>query len=200
MYTAEQPKSTHLSAVNTLLSTIGETPVNTLEGPLPGDVSLVVHTLGEVSRAVQSEGWVCNTEHNHTLLPSTSGEIHVPSTALRVLFHDPATTYVTIRGTRLYDLANHTFQFDGPITLSLITFLQFSDLTETLRRYIIVKSARVFQDKAMGSPTLHGFHERDEVEARAEALRENAQMGRWNVQKGTTGFLGTWTIANTLRR
>lgn len=200
MFTAEQPRSTLLSAVNTLLSVIGEMPVNSLDGPLPGDVALACNTLVEISRAIQSEGWVCNTEHEHTLLPSANGEVVVPRNTLKPIFHDPSTSFVTIRGTRLYDLVNHTYKFDGPVSLTLVTFLSFPELTETLRRYITVKAARVFQDKAVGSPTLHSFHERDELEARAEALRENAQMGRWNIQKGTTGFMGTWDIAKTLRR
>lgn len=200
MLTAEEPKTTLLGAVNSLLSAIGETPVNSLDGPLPGDVALALNTLVEVSRAVQSEGWVCNTEHDHTLLPDSSGVITVPLNTLKTIFHDPSTAYVTARGTRLYDLANHTYRFDGPVSLTLVTFLSFPDLTETLRRYITVKAARVFQDKSVGSPTLHGFHERDELEAKAEALRENTQMGRWNVQKGTTSFMGTWSIAKTLRR
>lgn len=200
MLTAEQPRTTLLSAVNTLLSTIGETPVNSLEGALPGDVALALNTLVEGSRAIQAEGWVCNTEHNHNLLPNDKGEITVPQNTLKLFFHDPASAYVTIHGTRLYDLVNHTYRFDGPISLSLVVFLSFPDLTETLRRYITAKAARVFQDRAVGSPTLHGFTERDEIEARAEALREDAQMGRWNLQRGATGFLGSWTVAKSIRR
>ncbi len=80
LHPAELPSSTLLGAVNTLLATIGETPVNTLEGALPGDVALALNTLVEESRAIQTEGWVCNTEHNHTLLPDTKGELLVPPT------------------------------------------------------------------------------------------------------------------------
>ena len=53
--------TTELEAVNTLLHTIGEAPVNSLTGTLPIDATLANNTLSEVSREVQSAGWHWNT-------------------------------------------------------------------------------------------------------------------------------------------
>ena len=53
---------TELEAVNILLTTIGEAPVNTLTGNQVTDVSIANQVLNEVSREVQSQGWHFNTE------------------------------------------------------------------------------------------------------------------------------------------
>ena len=54
-------RTTQLEAVNTMLSTIGEAPVNSLTGSLPVDASMAVNILNEVNREVQSAGWKFNT-------------------------------------------------------------------------------------------------------------------------------------------
>ena len=48
--------TTKLEAVNIMLSTIGENPVNSLTSGLV-DAELAETILGSVSKAVQSEGW-----------------------------------------------------------------------------------------------------------------------------------------------
>lgn len=48
--------TTELEAVNTMLSGIGEAPVNSLS-EVTADVSLARHILNEVSREVQLEGF-----------------------------------------------------------------------------------------------------------------------------------------------
>lgn len=189
-----------LDALNAMLAGIGEAPVNTLRDPLTGDVALAMNTLNEVSRKVQAQGWVCNTARNLTLPVDSRGEIPVPTNAVRPVFDDPAASFVSIRQGKLFDLVNQTFRFEGPVTLNLITVLEFSDLTESLRLYIAIKAARIFQDRAVGSPQLHGYQERDEYEALVDARHEDAAMGRWNIQKGTSGFLGGWNVADALKR
>ena len=53
---------TELEAVNVLLTTIGEAPVNTLTGNQVTDVTIANQVLTEVSREVQAQGWHFNTE------------------------------------------------------------------------------------------------------------------------------------------
>lgn len=182
------------------MASIGEAPVTTLDGPLTSDVALALNTLAEVSREVQSEGWVCNTEYNYPLPPNTKGEIHAPANTLKIFFHDPSSYSVALRGTQLYDLVAHSYTFPGPVAANLCFLLPLAHLTETLRRYIVVKAARLFQDRAVGANQLHGYQEKDEFMARANARQEDSEMGRWNMQKGTSGFLGNWEVAKVLRR
>jgi hypothetical protein len=194
--------TTTLDAINTILAALGESPINTLDGPLTSDVSMALNTLNEVSKEVQSEGWVCNTEHGYPFTPTSGGEIRVsPNISKIILPQHALNASVVLRGTRLYDLANHTFAFSEPVLATVVFLLPFEELTETLRRYIIIKAGRLFQDRAVGSPQLHGFHEDDEFRAYAAARHEDAEMGRWNIQKNEQGgFLSGWNVADVLRR
>lgn len=62
-----QTRTTELEAVNTILSTIGEAPLNTLTGSLPVDGTIAKNVLSEVAREVQSQGWHFNTHNKVTL-------------------------------------------------------------------------------------------------------------------------------------
>jgi hypothetical protein len=56
--------TTELEAVNTMLNTIGEAPVNTLVNMTSVDASSALSILNSVNREVQSQGWFFNTEYN----------------------------------------------------------------------------------------------------------------------------------------
>ena len=57
--------TTELEAVNIMLSSIGEAPVNSLSSGLV-DAELAQTTLHNVSREVQAAGWSFNTEYNRS--------------------------------------------------------------------------------------------------------------------------------------
>ena len=65
--------STELDAVNSILSGIGEAPVNSLSGPLPADVAVAVNTLkGNPQGGVQLERWHFSTEDGYAHSPNQS--------------------------------------------------------------------------------------------------------------------------------
>ena len=64
--------TTELEAVNTMLSMIGEAPVNSLTGTLPLDATIAKNTLTEISREVQAAGWHYNTEFKVMHLTNTT--------------------------------------------------------------------------------------------------------------------------------
>jgi hypothetical protein len=195
-------QTTLLDAVNSILAVVGESPINTLTGPLTHDVALAMNTLTEASKEIQAEGWVCNTEHNYPLTPDTSGEIRTPGNIARVSLPQtrPALS-VTLRGTRLYNLTEHSYHFNQPVIVTAVFLLDFDELTESLRRYIVIKAGRMFLDRAVGSPQLHQFSADDEFRARVAAREEDTHMGRWNIQKDEQcDFLSGWAVADALRR
>ena len=61
-----QTRTTELEAVNTILSTIGEAPINSLTGALPVDATVAKNVLSEIAREVQSAGWHFNTHYKFT--------------------------------------------------------------------------------------------------------------------------------------
>lgn len=171
--------TTKLDAVNTMLFTIGESPVNTLEGGTVVDAVTAEQTLDRVSRQIQSEGWSFNTEKCFPLMRQAFAPfvIYVPDTALSC---DPTdkTMNIVVRGGRLYDLDNHTFTFpDTPkIDCDIIWSLPFEDIPETARNYITIRAARIFQAGAVSSETLNSFSDRDEYEAKARFRKTVARV------------------------
>ncbi|MBU4566998.1 MAG: hypothetical protein KKE29_19955 [Proteobacteria bacterium] len=179
----DQTPTTELEAVNALIAVLGEAPINSLDGQLTMDVMAAQKTLHRVSRVVQTEGWQFNIEDEFELTPDVDGYINVPNNYIRVnpdpRYHLPRK--ITRRGTRLYDRTNHTYQFEDKVLATVTLFLPFEELPETARYYITVKAGREFQDEYVGSDTLHGFDQVDEVRARAILLDQEGRTGQYNI-------------------
>ena len=192
--------TTEIEAVNTMLATIGESPINSFE-EINADISIARDTLIEVSRAVQLEGWHWNIEDNYTLRPDTrTGHIKLNPSVMCVHFPTAQEKELVIRGSHVYDRVNHTLVFppDFSVEVSITVQLPFDQLPESARRYIVIRAARVYQSRVVGSGTLHDFNERDEAMARATLLAEEYRLDRPNILKGTLPPTGTWSPLQTL--
>ena len=109
-------RSPELEAVNTILSTIGEAPLNSLSGSLPVDGTMAKNVLSEISREVQSAGWHFNTHYKSTLTRDTNNNIPVATNVVRVEL-DPnlesKSSYDLVqRDGKLFNLAKDTDIFD----------------------------------------------------------------------------------------
>ena len=171
-------RTTELEAVNTILSTIGEAPLSTLTGSLPVDGTTAKNILNEISREVQSAGWHFNTQYKVDLTRDANNKIPVGTDVVRVELnnrYDKSSYDVVQRGTYLFNLAKNSETFDQDFTENtLIYLLQFEDLPEQARRYITIRSARVFHDRTLGANTLHKFSSEDE--ARSLSVMKQAEM------------------------
>lgn len=179
-------KTTELDAVNIMLSTIGESPINSLIAA-SGVVDAVIaqQVLNEVSVQVQEEGWHFNVEISFDLLPSyPSKEIFVPDNCVEVDAVNSSID-VAIRGNRLYDRVNHTFEFDSMVTCNMTILLPFEDLPQAARHYITIRAARVFQQRVVGSQILGVFSEKDEMRARSSLKRYEASTADYNMLTGS---------------
>jgi len=171
-------RTTELEAVNTILSTIGEAPLSTLTGSLPVDGTTAKNILNEISREVQSAGWHFNTQYKVDLTRDTNNKVPVGTDVVRVQLndkYDKSSYDVVQRGNYLFNLAKNSDIFDQDFTENtLIYLLQFEDLPEQARRYITIRSARVFHDRTLGANTLHKFSSEDE--ARSLSVMKQAEM------------------------
>ena len=171
--------TTKLEAVNTMISVIGEAPINTLTGvSLPISAIQAQAALEETSRAIQSEGWHCNTEHEYELTPdAVTKKITLPQNTLK--FDLDPLLYTSVdpvqRGLKLYDRNNHTEQWDSSVKGTITFELEFEDLPEQIRHYVAVKAARVFANRFIGTREIEGFTLRDEVEAKARAIDSDSE-------------------------
>lgn len=66
--------STELDAINLILSSIGEAPVNSLTESESIDVDNARSLLDTVSRNIQRQGWQFNTLTNVTVMPDTNSK------------------------------------------------------------------------------------------------------------------------------
>jgi len=154
---------TELEAVNVLLTTIGEQPINSLSGNQTTDVSIARQVLTEVSREVQSQGWHFNTEPEVTLVPdSTNKNITVPIDVARI---DSKYKNVVIRSDKLFDVENRTYVFEDNLKCDIIYFHDFLDLPHVAKKYITSRAARIFSDRSLNSETLHRMLRGDEQQA-----------------------------------
>jgi hypothetical protein len=157
--------TTKLEAINIMLSTIGESPVNSLQSGLV-DAELAETILENISKSVQAEGWNFNREQRLEVSPTVAGEIVVPLNTLRADASLVTNSKDLVqRGSRMYDKQKHTYNIGEAVKLDLIIELDFTELPEVARRYIAIKSARVFQDRVVGSDALHSFTMQDEASA-----------------------------------
>ena len=77
-------KTTELEAVNTILSSVGEPPINSLTGQQNADATIARNILSEISREVQTQGWHFNTLYDQALSPDSSGYIYLADEVVRV--------------------------------------------------------------------------------------------------------------------
>ena len=163
-------RTTHLEAINTMLSTIGESPVNSLTGSLPTDASMAKNILDEVNREVQSGGWKFNTSYKATLSRDTNNKIPVANDVMHIelnpLLESKSSNDPVIRGSFLYNLAKETFIFDKNFeNVQIVHLLDFEQIPEQARRYITIRASRIFHDRTLGANALHRFSRQDELVA-----------------------------------
>lgn len=176
--------TTEIEAVNAILATIGESPINSLGGSLTPDVSLAKKTLDEVSREVQTLGWSFNTDHGFPLTRNGSNEIVLPTNTARCEVGRAAYPSVEVvqRGPKLYDRKNRTYTFTADLKAErLVVFLDWSEMPEAARRYILIRAARIFQDRVQGDQAAHVYTTQDEMNAKRVLTAECSEVDDLNV-------------------
>lgn len=154
-----------LDAVNTMLSSIGEAPVSSLSSGLI-EAEIAETILDTVDREVQSMGWNFNTELKKSFAQDVSGQVVLPADILRAdATYQANSKDLVQRGLKMYDKKNHTFVIGAATELDVVVQLVFDDLPEVAKRYIVLRATRIFQDRVVGSGTLHDFQQGDEQTA-----------------------------------
>lgn len=174
---------TELEAVNILLTTIGEAPINTLAGNQVVDVAVAKQVLNEVSREVQSQGWHFNTEYDVPLTPNIDQQISIPFNTARI---DVTGMDVVQRDGLLFDLKDRSFTFTNVTKAEIVYYQDFEVIPDTAKRYIVVRAARIFADRMINSETTHQFTLRDEQKALIDLKEFEGDTGDFNVLNSTS--------------
>ena len=182
-----QTRTTELEAVNTILSTIGEAPLSTLTGSLPVDGTMAKSVLNEINREVQSMGWHFNTQPKVTLSKDAGNStIPLATNILRVelnpYIHSKTDYDIVQRNNILFNLVTNTSTFTEDLKdVKVVYLLDFADIPEQAKRYITIRSARVFHDRTLGANTLHKFSVEDEEKSLVILRQAEASPGDYSV-------------------
>ena len=166
-------RTTELEAVNTMLSSVGEPPINSLDDQKNVDAAIAKNILTEVSREIQAHGWHFNSQTKVKFTPADGTKlITLPENVLRIDIEHSTNGLrddrdITQRGSKLFDKKNNTYEFTSIVTASVVYALDWAELPEPARRYATVRGARIFQDRMVGSQAHHAFSQEDEVRALA---------------------------------
>ena len=144
---------TELDAVNEIISTIGESPINTLEDLRNVDAINALTMLRATSRGEQARGWSFNVIPEHILNPDINTGF--------IRWHD---NYLFLKGSGgeklircgdyIKDLTTGELTFKQPITCEAVLLIDFEQLPEAMRRYIVAKAAFRFQSRYFGDDSM----------------------------------------------
>jgi len=179
-------RTTQLECVNTMLSTIGESPVNSLSGVLPLDASTAVNILNEVNREVQSAGWKFNTSWKVSLNRDVNNKLVVGADVLHIEFDHLRESKISydpvLRGNYLYNLADESYIWNKDFEyVTVMYLLDFESIPEQARRYITVRASRIYHDRTLGSQSIHKFSMQDELGALALLKQTESDTADHNI-------------------
>jgi Tail tubular protein len=179
--------ATTLSAVNTMLRVIGQVPVTSIPDSGLADSTIAREVLYEYTNELQSEGFDFNTFTKVTLSPDGAGFIPITSDIIRVKPYYPYQRF-TVRSNRLYNLDKSTDVFTSPVLVNMVKIVSFESLPELLARYVIIRSARVFGTRVVGSGEQNGYTQEDEARARSVWLNAMSEDMELNILSDSTHF------------
>ena len=182
---ADLQRMSELDAVNMMLMTIGEYKVNDLIN-LAGrsDAAIAKDILNNTSRAVQSKGWTFNMDFDVVKVPNGNDQIPLGNSILRIDTTNKVRSGdsdIVERANKLYDREKNTHTFTENVTVNEVILLNFDELPEAARRFIAVRSARIFHDRVVGSGELHRFFQEDEAQAWSELLEYEGNVGDYTI-------------------
>jgi len=171
---------TELDAVNELLQSIGQAPVNTLAVSNIKDVSFARLCLNNELRFFLTRGWSFNTDEEYVLTPDVNDNILLPSDALDIDCTSDIDRNLVWRDGMLYDVEEQTFTItDTDLEFRIVRFMPFAEIPPAARQYVTMRAGRVFQSRIVGSQILYQFTKEMENEAWIEWQRsENRQTDR----------------------
>ncbi len=177
---------TELSAVNSILGAIGQSPVTSLVFDNP-EVSFIYNLLRDSNVDIQNEGWHFNTERHVTYTPdSVTGKIAIGNDILRMDVTEgwrERRFDVVRRGGYLYDKYDHTDDWSDTtsILLDIVRLITFEDLPSVFQRFIIARASRMAATQLITNPQLVQLLATQEQLARAACQEYECNQGNHNM-------------------
>lgn len=183
---------TELSAVNSIIYIIGESPVNSLDNSTSVDVINARTLLAQESRKLQDKGWTFNIQEGAQVASDVfSQQVVWRPSWLRVTETSTESPYVN-RGGFLYDRLNRTDRFPNGVTINLIEEVPFNEMPYCFQTLATMKAARRFNSGSFGDPGTDAEAARLEEEARIACNEYELDYGNYSLFNDTVvqGLLG----------
>ena len=175
MATTTIDNETKLSAVNSILGAIGQSPITELVFTNP-EISFIFNLLRDSNVDVQNEGWHFNTEKHKPFTPdSSTKKIAIDNEVLRIDVSEgwARREYdVVIRDGKLYDKLDHTDDWSDvtSIDCDVITLYEFEKIPSVFQRYIVYRASRLAATQLVANPQLVQLLAQQEGLARAACM------------------------------
>ena len=184
-----QTPISELDAVNVMLMSIGQSPVNALDSTGIKDVEIARLILHNTSREVQDEGWEWNTDYAYEISPDGNDRILVPSNCLSIDPTGRGDDWVqrydsTNAAQSMYDLNEQTFERTTAMDFDIVWFYAFTYLPQAARNYIAQLAGQKFQAKHVSSELLFKFEQADVLRARTILERNSHRVRDRNLLVG----------------
>ncbi|WJY17673.1 hypothetical protein QQS45_08430 [Alteriqipengyuania flavescens] len=187
--------TTELEAVNSMLASIGQSPVPGLDDSGIEDANRARDTLRATTRGVLTRGYDFNTDEGYELRPDSEGLIKLPTGVLEIDPSDNSQSIVARRHPNgalcLWNKADKTWAFDGPVACDIVWGFEFIDLPETARAYITTSAGRQFQQGSVGAQILDRFEAEDESRLFMMLEKREAKSRRANVLRDNPAVSGS---------
>ena len=180
---------TELSAVNAILGSIGQSPINGLDFANP-EISFIYNILKEVNQDVQNEGWQFNIEyHIKENVATSDNKIIIQSDVMRIDMTDEwdkTRDFVRRKDSdglwKMYDRVNHTFEFpdDNYFYVNKTRLLNFEDIPAPFQRYIVYRASGRAAVQLVSNGNLQKMLQIYELQARAACMEYECQQGDHN--------------------
>lgn len=147
--------TTLLDAVNILLEAARVSGIDSLaQVDLNEDAAAAKKAIDDVSREVQRSGWEQNTSRGFVLDPEVDGTVLLPLDTAKVkVSRGYSGNRLVPRDGKLYDPKLRTYTIGKSVTVDLVQYLEFSDLTDSMKAYITGLAARRFAIPRLPSPS-----------------------------------------------
>jgi len=192
---------TDIDAVNMMLASIGQAPVDTITNTGIADVNDAVTHLINVSREVQLAAWDFNSDKEVEMTPDNNGYIILGNDVVGIESYYPSYHY-TIRydpndgyQKKVYNktLNKNTYVFDGNIKVNVTRLVPFDYLPQYAKNYIAIQAALLFQQNVVSSIIVFKF-------TANHLMKAEAAFNAAELRQASLNILGPGTLENNIVR
>jgi len=195
---------TELDAINQMFATIGEAPINTLNGQHP-HTTIARSTLSFKLKEFLLKGWSFNSETEVEYSLDANNNIIIGSDILKIETHSRLYKFRLVPRKNgnvhmVYDTQKQSFDLSlggfSTIKFNRTLALDFDGIPFSAQNYVTLSAARKFQNKVLSSDVVYRLSKEEEFDAYNAFLEEEYDRANHNMLTDNRGVYyqrqGAW--------